>query len=312
MQDWMIVLIVLAAVIVAVTLGFVIAAAVFFRYVFGRGRPFKPSGNGKKYGMDFGWFDLSEIKASISELEIKSFDGLTLGAVYLRARENNDKVVVLQHGYRADWFTMQPYARMFFERGYDVLMPSARAHGKSDGKYIGMAWLDRFDMLRWVGKLNELYEHRADIVLMGVSMGGSTAVAVTGMTPPPEIKCVIDDCGFSSVSDEYDACFRRTPTIGKIMRPSLDTAMRLKHGYSLDGADITELASKSATPTLFIHGTKDDFVPFELGQKLYAACSAQDKRFYSVEGAGHGLGYACDPDKYTSVVFEFVDKYIKS
>lgn len=305
----MIILIVAACVIAAAALGFVIASAAFFKHTFGR-REFKLGKGSAKYGVRPEWFDLSEISSASSELFITSFDGLELAAKLIRARENNDKLVIIQHGYRTDGVVMQPYAQMFFERGYDVLLPTARAHGKSGGKYIGMAWLDRFDVLRWVDKINELYSHRAAIVLFGVSMGGSTVAAVCGMDPPPEVKCAVDDCGFSSVSDEYDAFFAKRPIVGKIMRPSLDVAMRLKLGYSIADADITELVKNANIPALFVHGTKDGFVPYELGQKLFSAY-AGNKEFLSVDGAEHARCYAFDKDAYVSAVCEFADKHCK-
>lgn len=31
-----------------------------------------------------------------------------------------------------------------------MLCPDLRAHGKSEGNYVGMGWLDRKDILTWV------------------------------------------------------------------------------------------------------------------------------------------------------------------
>ncbi len=309
METWMIILIVSASILVSASLGFVIASAAFFKRTFGR-RKFVFGKGGAKYGVCPEWFDAPEISAATSDLSVTSFDGLKLAAKIIRARENNGRLAIIQHGYRTDYRVMQPYAQMFYERGYDVLLPSARAHGDSEGEYIGMAWLDRFDVLRWIDKVNELYSGKANIVLFGVSMGGSAVAAACGMSPPLNVKCVIDDCGFSSVSDEYDAFFADKPVLGKILRPSLDAAMRLKLGYSIGDADITELVKNASVPALFVHGTKDGFVPYSLGRKLCSAYAA-DKEFLSVDGAEHARCYAFDKDAYVSAVCGFADKYCK-
>ena len=40
------------------------------------------------------------------------------------------------------------------------------------------------------------------------------------------------------------------------------------------------------SPILIVHGTRDEVVPFAMGQQLFAA-APEPKRFYSIEGAGH-------------------------
>ena len=38
---------------------------------------------------------------------------------------------------------MKPYAWMFHELGYNVLMPDNMSHGDSEGQIIGYGWNDR-------------------------------------------------------------------------------------------------------------------------------------------------------------------------
>ena len=60
---------------------------------------------------------------------------------------------------------------------------------------------------------------------------------------------------------------------------------------------------------LFIHGTKDDFVPTYMVHELYDACST-DKDLLLVEGAGHAESYPTDSAAYEAKVKSFIDKYI--
>ena len=64
-------------------------------------------------------------------------------------------------------------------RGYSVLLPDLRASGKSEGKYIGMGWLDRADIKRWVEYINNNYPNKK-IILYGVSMGAATVMMSAG------------------------------------------------------------------------------------------------------------------------------------
>ena len=56
--------------------------------------------------------------------------------------------VIGAHGYTETACSMVGIAKQFLNYGYNVLLPDLRAHGKSEGKYIGMGWLDRLDLIK--------------------------------------------------------------------------------------------------------------------------------------------------------------------
>lgn len=309
MQGWMIALIIVAAVVLVVALAFALGSFFAVKSILGRRK--KPIKNEfpEKYAVDVSWFDT--VKDCTETVEITAYDGIKLRALIIKHDgENVRRVAVCQHGYNATPRSMQPYARIFYDKGYDVLLPAARAHSISEGKYVGMAWLDRFDVMRWFDKVIEMYGASVKIALMGVSMGGATAVAVAGMNPPPQVKCVIDDCGFSSQREEYFACLRKVPLPKKLALLPLAVGVRFACGYSVYEADIVPLAQKATLPALFFHGEKDVFVPVELGRKLFDAYGSEDKRFYAVAEAEHAAAYAADKEGYTAALTEFVDKHV--
>ncbi|MDE6294370.1 MAG: lysophospholipase, partial [Clostridiales bacterium] len=240
---------------------------------------------------------------------ITAYDGVKLGARIIRQSEPTGRVAVCCHGYGATLGSTQVQAKMFYDRGFDVYMLAMRGHKGSGGK-VGMAWVDRFDLSRWIDRIITDYGESVQIALYGISMGGATVVSYAGMTPPPQIKCVIDDCGFSSQYEEYLACLKAAK-LPKCCIHLFNIGLKLVHGYSLYDADITKFAKNMTLPALFFHGTKDDFVPFELGQKLYEACASAEKDFIAVEGAGHGLSYVTDKEKYASAFTAFIDKHIE-
>ena len=306
----MIALIVVAGVILLAAVLFFVAAHAYSNYVIGH-KYKTPQDNPEKYGVDTSWFDT--VADSLGEENITAFDGINLVATTLKHKSDSPvkKVAIVQHGYHSGPRSMQPYAQIFFDKGFDVYMPAARGNNISGGKYIGMAWIDRFDVMRWIDKVVELYGSDVQIAIMGVSMGGSSVVAVSGMQPPPQVKCAIDDCGFSSQLDEYRACLKGVKIPKPLLLIPLSVGIRFKCGYSIAEADICTLAKDSVLPTLFIHGERDSFVPAELGKKLFDSCGAADKRFELFD-AGHAASIASDRERYTAILNEFVDKYIVS
>ena len=66
--------------------------------------------------------------------------------------------------------------------------------------------------------------------------------------------------------------------------------------------------AKSETPTLFIHGTADVFVPYHVIEDIWNACSAEKERL-DVENAPHAVSLAYDPELYCSAMDNFIAKY---
>ena len=71
---------------------------------------------------------------------IESEDGLKLKGWYY-PNNGSRKCVILVHGYMGDHGNMMTLAAKYHSWGYSVLLPDNRAHGESEGKYIGMGWL---------------------------------------------------------------------------------------------------------------------------------------------------------------------------
>jgi hypothetical protein len=60
-------------------------------------------------------------------------------------------------------------------------------------------------------------------------------------------------------------------------------------------------------PKLFIHGTQDEIVPYNLGRELFFA-AAEPKIFYDIEGAGHNDTFIVGGASY----FHKIDQFIKN
>ena len=58
-------------------------------------------------------------------------------------------------------------------------------------------------------------------------------------------------------------------------------------------------------PILIVHGTRDEVVPFAMGQQLFAA-APEPKRFYPIEGAGHNNLMEAGGESYLACLQRFV------
>lgn len=244
------------------------------------------------------------------EKSIPSFDSLKLHAYSIQNSHPTDKWAIIFHGYSSDGTQMTKYAKQFYDMGYHVLIPDARGHGQSEGDYIGMGWHDRFDVISWIDDIVNMNED-AEIVLFGVSMGGATVMMASGEDLPSNVKAIIEDCGYSSVWDEFSyqlqAIFH-LPSFPIMQFSSVVT--KLKAGYTLAEASAVDQVAKSKTPMLFIHGDNDTFVPSTMLDDVYEAANVPKQKLM-VEGAGHGGAESLAGELYWETIQQFLETYTK-
>ncbi|MGA5591434.1 alpha/beta hydrolase [Enterococcus mundtii] len=244
------------------------------------------------------------------EWQQTSTDGLKLSAIYLPATDSH-KTAIVAHGYMGNAETMANYAKMFHDLGYNVLVPDARGHGKSEGDYIGFGWHERKDYVKWIDQVLETNGQSEEIVLYGISMGAATVMMTSGESLPTNVKAIIEDCGYSSVNEELAYQLNELfslPPFPLIQVTSLMTKIRA--GYFFGEADAIKQLEKNQLPMLFIHGDADTFVPYEMLDKVYQATNGPKEK-YIVPGAEHAKAYSIDPDNYQKTVSSFLEKYVK-
>lgn len=258
---------------------------------------------------DDGWW---ETHAGQS-LSVIARDGLRLSGTWFRQAENSSKkAALLLHGYSADGHMMQSFAQIYWERGYDLFIPDARAHGKSEGTLIGMGWLDRLDELLWLQEIIARMGDDAQIVMHGVSMGGATVCMTCGETLPPQVKCAVSDCAYTSVEDEFGHLLGMMFHLPRQpMLSAANLAARLHGCYDFKDASALRQVAKTQTPILFVHGDEDTFVPFSMLQRLYDAAPASLREMRVISGANHGQALAHSPEDYIASLDAWLGRYVK-
>ena len=237
-----------------------------------------------------------------------AFDGNLLRAKLYR-NGNNERFLILVHGYHSSIFW--DFATCFewlVESGCSLLAVESRAHG-SEGKYIGFGALDQRDIYTWMNWLTERYGYNIHIGLVGFSMGAATVMMTSGNFPVKQLRCVIEDSGYSSLSDVIRNKIRMNhyPRIPIIPASSLWS--RILAGYSFQEACPERAVAKSTVPTLFIHGTGDTFVPFWMLDRVFSACSAPKEKAV-FQNAKHGEASFIEPERYRETVLAFLDRYL--
>ncbi|GAX00297.1 alpha/beta hydrolase [Secundilactobacillus mixtipabuli] len=250
------------------------------------------------------------LKQPIQEWRQLTPDGLTLRASYIPAAENSQRVVILAHGINHAREQVIPFARLFHNHGYNVLMPDARAQGESDGHRIGFGWPDRKDYLGWVNKVIDELGDQVKIVLMGFSMGAATVLATAGEQLPTNVKAVVADSGFASIYQMAKTTLRRDYHLpANIIVPIADWLARWRTGSRLSQERVDDQLKRAMVPVLIIHGEDDQVVPVKHAKLLYDAVQGP-KAAYIVPHTRHIQAYAHDPKHYEQVLHNFLGQYL--
>ena len=129
------------------------------------------------------------------------------------------------------------------------------------------------------------------LFLFGRSLGGICATE-TALNNPA--RGLILESTFTSASDMSRKIMPLIP-LGWAIRSKLDAINK-----------VNELK----LPKLFLHGDRDEVVPFDLGRKLYEGAS-DPKSFYIIQGAGHNDTYIMGGRDYYNALDRFITETLK-
>jgi hypothetical protein len=210
-------------------------------------------------------------------------DGVTLNAWLIRSAAGSP-IVLWFHGNAGNIGDRSENARLLYDRGLSLFMVDYRGYGKSEGspseKGIYLDGQASYDYLISAGV-------QADrLIIFGRSLGTTVAVYVASRN---ECAGVILESAMTNLTDMARAHYPIVPGLGSF-RNKFDSIGRI---------------ATVRAPVLFIHGDKDEIVPYELGQRLYEAAKPE-KDFYTIRGAHHNDTYLVGGKEYLDRFERFV------
>lgn len=258
------------------------------------------------------WIDSLSREKAIRDTFIYSPDGIKLHAYYVYSSLKTVKSAVIVHGYTDNAIRMMMIGYLYNkDLNYNILLPDLRYSGKSDGEAIQMGWLDRKDVIRWMDVANSIFGDSTQMVVHGISMGAATTMMVSGEKLPSYVKCFVEDCGYTSVWNQFRKELKEQFEIPSFPLLNIaNTLCQIEYGWDFKEASAINQVRKCHLPMFFIHGAKDKYVPTYMVYELYKA-KPQPKEIWIAPDAKHAKSYLIHTKEYTNRVKQFVDKYIK-
>lgn len=292
----------LGAVLVVVFLGFFIFSVVFVKSAF-------------EHRVEKFSYTPEALGLTAETVELTSSDGIDLKGWWI-PKEKSRGIVVLLHGMDGlDASTLLPQAVFLQEAGYAVFVLDMRAHGRSGGNRIGLAFEEPRDVeavLDWIITQPTLAEK--PVVLLGLSMGGATAIRTAAFRT--EVDAVISVSAFASIDKMISGGMRMMdfPEAGiKIFEPFSKLGMLTVYGaWPAKASPLRDIPRISPRPVLILHGTADSQIPVENGYWLKEA-GGENVILSIIEGADHlifsedGLSDTPEDVLYRQHILSFLD-----
>lgn len=260
-----------------------------------------------------GWVEENINKGILTDTFVTMPSGERHHGYFLKNENAHGRTAVVVHGYKSCAYHMLNFAKMFYDQfDCNVVLPDLHAHFLSEGEMIQMGWKDADDVLQWIEVAHDRFSEEgveSKLLVMGISMGAATIMNISGKENlPPYIKGFIEDCGYTSVWDEFAHVGKRDFGLPKF--PLLHIASKMcdrRYGWNFQEASPLESVKRSTLPMLFIHGDSDDFVPSWMVHPLYEAKQGE-KYLWIAPGSAHAKAYTDHPEEYIEQVVAFAQK----
>ena len=243
-------------------------------------------------------------KLPCEDFYIESYDGLKLHGRYYEYIPGAP-IELMFHGYRGNAERdLCGGVQRCFAMKRSALVVDQRASGSSEGKVITFGVKEHKDCLKWVEFMTEHFGPDVKIILTGISMGASTVLIAASAQLPPQVKGVLADCGFTSAKAIMYKVLRQIKLPPKVVYPFVRLGAILYGGFDPERYSAIDSVTRATVPTIFFHGGDDDYVPWEMSQENYEACTSR-KELVIIPGAGHGLSYPVDKPAYLKALGDF-------
>jgi len=250
----------------------------------------------------------AEFGLTFEEIGFSARDGVGLRGWWIPA-PGSARTVIFLHGQGGSMDPDVQYAPALHAAGFNVLMFDFRAHGRSQGDFVSVGYLERQDVL---GALDWLALRGQERVgLLGFSMGGAVAMLTAPIAP--HVRAIVSDGGIARLTSAIVGRLGEARVPRWVARPIawlvvLFTSLRL--GVNLFAYEPMRWVGQVAPrPVFFIHGGRDPYLAPGEFQALVAA-AREPKLVWRVAEAPHREVDLTAPEEYRRRIVSFFDRWL--
>lgn len=213
-----------------------------------------------------------------------------LDSWWIPAAHGGMATLLYLHGNDRNISSNLSHMQRLHDLGYNVLMTDYRGFGRSSGGQPNEAKVYEDAEAAWQFLIKQGAIEPQQIYIYGHSLGG--AIAIDLATRHADAAGLIVESTFTSMQAMGEIRYGYLP-VSRLLHQRFDSLQKI---------------SKIKIPVLFIHGTWDKEVPYEMSQQLYAV-APQPKSLTLIEGGGHGNSGAIGWVEYRNALNSFINAH---
>lgn len=199
------------------------------------------------------------------------------------------------------------FAPPYKTAGFNVLVIDTRCHGKSDGIYNTIGVKESSDVIAWSKFVAERFFNK-EVWYHGICIGTASGIfAITNKKCPDYVKGFVTEGCFVSFRETFK---QHMIADKRPLFPVLDLVMLHINHYTgtnvYKDKPINAIKNiKKDARILFLYGEKDIFSLPEKSKKLFASCSAEDKKIVWFSKGGHSHLRINNTEEYDKAIIDF-------
>lgn len=189
------------------------------------------------------------------------------------ARKENAPAILYLHGARWNLTGQLFRIEQLHAMGYSVLAIDYRGFGNSRGEYPSEKTVYQDARIAWQ-RLTEYQPNPSKRLIYGHSLGGAIAIDLAAeleRTAQPQVAGLIVESTFTNLKEAAQVISRQRLPVHWLLSQKFDSLDKIRHIH---------------LPILIVHGTRDQYVPMQFSQQLFAAAN-EPKRLLLIEGGNH-------------------------
>jgi len=249
----------------------------------------KPYGRPRKTRKS-SWFSKAEPLKLVS-------NGLKLTGYKWRAQPDNDKKLLIIHGFAGSVGSFDRYLSVLLHAGYDVYAYEAPGHGTSDGSRLNTAI--------YAGVIEDaVVAHGPFDAFMAHSLGGLSlmlALHRIELTNRPKVVLIAPATESTTAANQFFSFLQ----LSESLRTAFETYVEKRGGQPLAWYSISRVLAEVDAEILWLHDENDTTTPIKDVYPLLQK-GLSNVHFYFTEGLGHSGIYK--DNKVKKRIIEFLSQ----
>ena len=241
-----------------------------------------------------------------NQYQIKSIYGYMLQVYEMVKDPENNKFVVIAHGYTYSHHGAIKYGKMMMDLGYNVILYDHRFHGLSGGKNTTLGYYEKDDLKTVI---DHVYQTYGDVFLgtYGESMGSATVLLE--QQNDPRVRFVVSDAGFKDLSSLIRYRLKVKGLFPLLVFPMTKLFIYFISKAKFNQVSPIEALKNQTIPMMFVHGEQDDFIGYQDSIDMFESYQGPKHLYIAKKEAYHARSYYANKEEYFNELSQFLSQY---